>query len=211
MVRVFKAGLNEVDVIEKGKFDKYGQTFELDDELAGFLGFRAVPVNPERSLKFKIADYQKGVRDSRSLFTARSLRGGPIEPQEIVQNYINANRALFSVRSDFQKDLDGAIVLGMNPSNVRNQVTERISDVDFNTIQSDLFRPLAVSDNVIAAFAENAANIGVSNPFSVAFPAITQIQAELRSIPLTQANFPNIENPLLTPITTRDRDWETQH
>ena len=203
LVRVFKAGLNEVDVIEKGKFDKYGQTFELDDELAGFLGFRAVPVNPERSLKFKIADYQKGVRDSRSLFTARSLRGGPIEPQEIVQNYINANRALFSVRSDFQKDLDGAIVLGMNPSNVRNQVTERISDVDFNTIQSDLFRPLAVSDNVIAAFAENAANIGVSNPFSVAFPAITQIQAELRSIPLTQANFPNIENPLLTPITTQ--------
>jgi hypothetical protein len=91
----------------------------------------------------------------------------------------------------------------MNPSNVRNQVTERISDVDFNTIQSDLFRPLAVSDNVIAAFAENAANIGVSNPFSVAFPAITQIQAELRSIPLTQANFPNIENPLLTPITTQ--------
>jgi len=203
LVRVFKAGLNEVDVIEKGKFDKYGQTFELDDELAGFLGFRAVPVNPERSLKFKIADYQKGVRDSRSLFTARSLRGGPIDPQEIVQNYINANRALFGVRSDFQKDLDGAIVLGMNPSNVRNQVTERISDVDYNTIQSDLFRPLAISDNVIAAFAENAANIGVSNPFSVAFPAITQIQAELRSIPLTQANFPSIENPLLQPITTQ--------
>ena len=91
----------------------------------------------------------------------------------------------------------------MNPSNVRNQVTERISDVDYNTIQSDLFRPLAISDNVIAAFAENAANIGVSNPFSVAFPAITQIQAELRSIPLTQANFPSIENPLLQPITTQ--------
>ena len=55
-----------------------GQTFELGDEMAGLVGFRAVPLNPERSLNFKIADYQKGVRDSRSLFTAKSLRGGPI-------------------------------------------------------------------------------------------------------------------------------------
>ncbi|BCV05204.1 MAG: hypothetical protein CM15mV100_360 [uncultured marine virus] len=116
--RVFKAGLKEVDVIEKGKFDKYGQTFELGDELAGFVGFRAVQLNPERSLNFKIADYQKGVRDSRSLFTAKSLRGGPIEPKEIVQNYINANRALYNVRQDFQKDIDAARVLGISESNV---------------------------------------------------------------------------------------------
>ena len=63
-------------------------------------------------VKFKIRDYQQGVRDSRSLFTAKSLRGGPVDPQEIVQNYINANRALYSTRQDFQKDIDGARVLG---------------------------------------------------------------------------------------------------
>ena len=40
--RIFKAGLKEIDVIEKGKFDKYGQTFELSDEMAGLVGFRAV-------------------------------------------------------------------------------------------------------------------------------------------------------------------------
>ena len=101
--RIFKAGLNEIDITEKGKFDKYGQVFELGDEMAGLVGFRAVPLNPERSLNFKIADYQKGVRDSRSLFTAKSLRGGPIDARDIVQNYINANRALYQVRQEFSK------------------------------------------------------------------------------------------------------------
>ena len=135
--RIFKAGLNEIDITEKGKFDKYGQVFELGDEMAGLVGFRAVPLNPERSLNFKIADYQKGVRDSRSLFTAKSLRGGPIDARDIVQNYINANRALYQVRQEFQKDIDGARVLGISEGNLYNTVTDRISRIDFATIDND--------------------------------------------------------------------------
>ena len=116
--RIFKAGLNEIDITEKGKFDKYGQVFELGDEMAGLVGFRAVQLNPERSLNFKIADYQRGVRDSRSLFTAKSLLGGPIDARDILQNYINANRALYQVRQEFQKDIDGARVLGISEGNL---------------------------------------------------------------------------------------------
>ena len=195
--RVFKAGLNEIDVTEKGKFDKYGQTFELGDELAGFVGFRAVPLNPERSLNFKIADYQKGVRDSRSLFTAKSLRGGPIDARDIVQNYINANRALYQTRQEFQKDIDGARVLGISEGNLYNTVTDRISKIDFATIDNDQFRPLAISREVQQAFAENAAEIGVDNPYLEAAGAIAQVQGALSALRLSDGDFPLIENPLL--------------
>ena len=75
--------IESVDVLTKGKFDKYGQTFEFGDEFAGLFGFRAVTVNPERTINFKIADYQRGVRESRSLFTREALRGGPIEPMKL--------------------------------------------------------------------------------------------------------------------------------
>ena len=74
----------------------------------GLFGFRVIDVNPQRSLKYKIRDYQRGVSDSRSLFTAKTLRGGPIEPQEIVDAYINANRALFNVRKEMMLDIDAA-------------------------------------------------------------------------------------------------------
>ena len=54
-------------------------------------------------MNFKVADFQKGVRDSRSLFTRVALKGGPIEPREIVDAYINANRALFGVKKEFKR------------------------------------------------------------------------------------------------------------
>ena len=59
--------IESVDVLTKGKFDEYGQTFEFGDEFQGLFGFREVKVNPERSLQFKVADYQRGVRESRSI------------------------------------------------------------------------------------------------------------------------------------------------
>ena len=37
------------------------------------------------------------------LFTREALRGGPIEPRDVVDAYINANRALFDVRKNFKK------------------------------------------------------------------------------------------------------------
>ena len=39
-----------LDVLQKGKYDKYGQTYELGPELAGFVGLRSVKVDPERAL-----------------------------------------------------------------------------------------------------------------------------------------------------------------
>ena len=79
----------------KSKYDEYGQDYEFGDEFAGLFGFRAVQVNPGRTMKYKVADYQQGVRKSGSLFTRVTLKGGPIEPREIVDAYINANRSLF--------------------------------------------------------------------------------------------------------------------
>ena len=82
-------------------------------------GFRTVNINPDRAINFKIADYQKGVRESRQLFTREALRGGPIEPFEIVDAYLNANRALFDVRKNFKKDIDAARTLNISESGFR--------------------------------------------------------------------------------------------
>ena len=93
--------IKQVDVITKfpGQgddiYDEYGQDFEFGDEFGGLFGFRAINVKPERTMNFKVAEFQQGIRDSRSLFTRAVLKGGPIEPREIVDAYINSNRAMF--------------------------------------------------------------------------------------------------------------------
>ncbi len=100
-------------------FDKYGQSYELGNELAGFMGMRVVDVNPARGLDFKIASYQRGVRNSRGLFTrATRLGAGPITPKEIVDAYINSNRALFEVRRNMMKDYDAGQILGLTEDQI---------------------------------------------------------------------------------------------
>ena len=188
--------IESVDVLQKGKFDKFGQAYEFGDEFAGLFGFRTVAVNPDRTLKFKVADYQRGVRESRQLFTREALRGGPIEPREIVDAYINANRALFGVRKDFKLDLDAARTLGITQSGLRTS-TDRLSNVEVASINQNLFRPINISTEIQQAFAENAAKIGEPNPLIGAFDALASIQQQLASTSLLEPEFPFIENPLL--------------
>ena len=191
--------IESVDVLVKGKFDEYGQNFEFGDEFQGLFGFREVKVNPERGLQFKVANYQRGVRESRSLFTREALRGGPIEPREVVDAYLNANRSLFNVRKEFGKDLNAAQVLNISPL-AFSSATDRLSAIDVNTVRNNIFRPIELSNEVQQAFAENALRIGVTNPLITALPAISQLQAQIGQVSLNEPSFPFFENPLL-PIT----------
>ena len=188
--------IESVDIITKGKFDKYGQTFEFGDEFQGLFGFREVKVNPERALNFKIANYQRGVRQSRQLFTREALRGGPIEPRDVVDAYINANRSLFGVRKEFKKDLDAAKTLNVNADEYYNTLSSRLSGVEIGTIEGDVFRPINISPEVYAAFAENAAKVGVEDPMLVAAPVLAEIQAKMADVSLNEIEFPLFENPL---------------
>ena len=191
--------IESVDVLQKGKIDKFGQTYEFGDEFAGLFGFRSVAVNPDRTLKFKVADYQRGVRESRQLFTREALRGGPIDPSEIVDAYLNANRALFDVRKNFKLDLDAARTLGITQSGLRTS-TDRLSGVEVGSIEQNIFRPINISSEIQQAFAENAAKIGEPNPLIGALTALGNIQQQLARTSLLEPEFPFIENPLL-PIT----------
>ena len=187
--------IEAVDVITKGKYDEYGQDFEFGDEFGGLFGFRAVNINPERTLRYKVADFQRGSRDSRSLFTRLTLKGGPIEPREIVDAYLNANRALFENQKEFKENLDAARILNISESGFID-ATDRISGVALSNIDQNVFRPMTISPEVRNSFAENAEKIGMKNPYETAEDVITEIQAELGELSLEEANFPFIENPL---------------
>jgi hypothetical protein len=191
----FKNKAEPVGVVTKGKFNDYGETFELGNEALGFIGARAIPVRPERSLKFKIAEYQRGVSTSRQLFTTEVLKGGPVTPEAIVDAYINANRALFENTRDFYRDLEAAEVLNMPQSDIAKQVIDRTGKKTYGSVTNAIFRPLNISDKVMRAFQENADKLGIENPFIAAAPILGQIKSRLFQIPLTEEGIPEIINP----------------
>jgi hypothetical protein len=197
--------IESVDVLTKGKFDKYGQEFEFGDEFGGLFGFRAVNINPGRTMNFKVAEFQQGIRDSRSLFTRATLRGGPIEPREVVDAYINANRAMFGVKKNLRADINAAKLLNLSDIGLRDSLS-RVSNVEANSIINGVYRPYTISADVQRSFAENASAIGMANPLGEALPVINDLRNQISTFSLDLPELPTLENPLMpimqdTPLT----------
>ena len=193
--------VKEVDVITKGRFDEYGQDYEFGPEFAGLFGFRAVELDPARSIQYKIFDYNNGVSDSRKLFTSVTLKGGPIEPYEVIDAYINANRALFGVRKEMKADIDAAKLLGLKGKEFYDNTT-RLTKSDLANLEAERFVPFGVSDGVIAKFDDNTKKLqekdpSYINPFRAAANTLFNIRNQMFRIKLTEGNFPFFENPLL--------------
>jgi hypothetical protein len=186
--------LQDKRLFTKSKYDEYGQTYEFGDEFTGLFGFRAVAANPGRTMKYKVADYKQGVRKSGSLFTRVALKGGPIEPREVVDAYINANRSLFQVKKDLKLDMDAARVLGISADDYENALS--ISSIEEDAIDTGEFRPYTISASIEEAFQLNAEKIGAPNPLDAAYSIINNIENQLSNLSLNNL-FPDITNPLI--------------
>ena len=190
-----RLGLAMVPTDSEGKFDERGNEYELGNELLGIAGLRRVDVDPEKSFKYKINQFQKGIRDSRSLFTAATLKGGPITPEEIVDAYINANRATFEVNRELYKDINAAKILGMGEDSLEENMDTRGVGKAFNYLNEGEFIPFSVSRNTVNLFDDLAENLGIANPYDEAEGVLDAIEDILGETSL-EGEFPDIPNPL---------------
>ena len=187
--------IEPIDIIQKGKFDKYGKTYELGDELAGFVGLRAVEVNPANAMKFKIADFRTGVNNARREFTQPLLKGGPVTPEQIVDRYQIANEQTYKVQQNMLKDYYAARVLGTGESVLDREFKDRVSNIQLNAIKTGRFRPFIPSENIVKSFEENARAIGQRSPFTAAQREIERLLQQYNNLPLTLEQFPISVNP----------------
>ena len=190
-----RIGLSMKPVDDVGRFDDRGREYELGNEVAGIIGARAIEVEPEKAIKYKVADYLRGARDSRSLFSTVVLRGGVVEPKDVVDAYINANRALFLNQKELYKDLEAAKVLKGDQSEIVPFVAGKIGKKNYGAIQSEQFVPYIPSRNVFIKSQQIAEELGVPNSLVESMGAIMQIRSELFNVGL-EDEFPEIDNPL---------------
>jgi len=188
---------------DEGRFDERGNEYELGNELAGIAGLRAIDIDPAKGITYKISELQKRERLAKDLFKRPSLKGGVVTPEEIVDAYINANRALFAAKSNFMKDYDAAITLGISGNDLDERMN-RVSKRDRFAIEDGEFRPYQPSRDIIDKFEENALRLGVTNPYNAAEPVIEAIQSLIEVAPLSLEALPDIENPFRSTTPTVD-------
>ena len=179
------------------KTDKYGQRFELSDEVAGFVGLRAVEIDPIRAMKYKIADFTSGINNSRREFTSPLLKGGSITPEMIVDRYDTANRAMYKVQQEMFKDYYAALRLGASPNAIRREFKDRVSNKSLNAIRRGVYIPFKPSKNIEKTFRENAAEIGENNPYAVAKPSVLARYRMYNRVPLLMEDLPFLDNPFV--------------
>jgi hypothetical protein len=146
-------------------------------------------------IKYKVADYSKGTRNSKSLFTSAMLKGGPVTPEEIFDAYINANRALYKVQKTMSDDIKAAQTLGLNEDQLYTEVAERIGGPNFGYLSEGIFRPMKISTGSFIGFQEIADELGIANPIEYVIDSIEELRASLSEYSLTNENIPDIRNP----------------
>ena len=191
---------------------KSGKILELNDQIAGFAGFRPIKVEPLDAMGFKIAEYQRGIRNARREFTGGFfglLRGGPIDPDDIISRYYESNKARFNVMKEMFKDIEAAQILGTSASSLRKEFADRqLSTQTFNDLRRGKYEPYFPSDEIQDRFKEISRNLGTANPFIAVRPTLRAMRRQMKflnladtfDIDLNDYSFGDIQTPPL-PVT----------
>jgi len=177
------------------RFGPRGVEYELGNELSGIAGLRRVKIDPSKGINYKITDYKDGIRASRSIFARRTLTGGVVTPEEVVDAYIESNRALFEINREMFKDIKAAQMLGMSEELVEEKMVKRGERRAFNALIDGEFRPYSISNDVKNIFEFNAEQLGLPNPFDTAEDIIDTINEILSETPVSLDIFPDLPNP----------------
>ena len=170
------------------KPNKSGKILELNDQLLGFVGFRPIKVEPLDAMGFKIAEYQRGIRNARREFTGGFfglLRGGPINPDDVISRYYESNRARFNVMKEMYKNIEAAQILGTGASSLRKEFQDRqLSTQTFNNLRFGKYEPYFPSKDIQDRFREIARNIGSPDAFRIALPTLRAMRSQMRFLTL---------------------------
>ena len=184
---------------------KYGQTFNLQDELPGLAGFRSIQSDPERSLQYMTTRFGSKLKKDDNLFIAPLLKGGRVSPQDIINSYKYSESRRFATLKEMYQDIEAARTLGMTNSKIRRELQKRKGIK--KTVINDLLRGVYTPKQPSNFFQERMRKINrdlnekegveTENPYMIASPFLRKIISENRSINLLEDNpvFPNFEIP----------------
>ena len=196
------AQLKRIGQAATGKTDKYGNLFNLEDELPGIFGFRSITSDPAKALTFMTTDFVKGLKNADNLFTAPLLRGGRVTKEDIINSYKYSQAQRYSVLKDMYKNIEAARTLGVSNSIINRKVKRRGVKKDvFNQLMRGKFTPTRPSEFFIKRLAEinrelnKLEGVQVRSPYFEALPEINKIVSDNRNLNFLDDEIKFYEDP----------------
>jgi len=177
-----------------GEPGRGGEIYEIPYELAGIFGFRPIKVDPEKSLGFKMFEYQKGISDSRGLFTSEIDPTEMKTPEDVIKRYFIANKQTFDVKKKMLQTINNAKSLGMKDDKIFELFDKRGLSSAYNELTSAEFKPFYPSKKIIERFDDLADKIDIKSLFDQAESTINQMEDKMYKLNLYQDWNINLED-----------------
>jgi len=129
-----------------------GVEYELPDELLGLLGFRAAPLDIERSLNFKLNEFMTKERNQRSLMLEKTRTGDPVKGNKLIEQMINANRKRYETFNSIRRTIDAALFLGIPEDTIRDVFKRRGQKKLFDKIMDNEWYSMGISKGIEKGF-----------------------------------------------------------
>ena len=186
-----------------GKTDpKYGETFNLDDEIEGLFGFRTIQVRPEKALTYMTTRFSKRYKNANNLFTAPLLRGGRVSPETLLDTYKYSESRKLAEMKDMYQNIEAARELGTPEYIIRQKVKRQGMSKDvFNELARGVFTPKRPNQFFVNRMNEITRNLNAKeaidkpNPYFEALPTINEFINQNRNINVLtdNLNFNNVQ------------------
>ena len=205
------AQLKRIGQSATGKTDKYGNLYNLEDELPGLFGFRSINSDPEKALTFMTTKFLRDLRSSDNLFTAPLLRGGRVSKEDIINAYKYSQAQRFATLKDMYKNIEAARTLGISNAKIANKVKRKgLKKEVFEQLMRGKYTPTRPNDFFITRIAEinrdlnKKEDINLRNPYLEAISDLNDIIRDNRNVSLSDGEikfFEDIEPVEVAPIS----------
>jgi len=173
---------------------KSGQTYDIEKELPGLLGWRLIKIDPIRGLDFKITAYDKAKRGATREFTGGDTRllSSPATKDEVIRQFFVTNRALFNAQQNMHLDLEAGKEFDVTNDQYAQVFEKRLRSVnEYGPFIDGVFMPYTPSENIAKKFEEKsrefaASNPTYENPFEAALPTIIKMIEEMQGADLSK-------------------------
>ena len=156
LIRLYKASIGET---------QKGTEYKIPDELLGFTGFRKVPIDLEKNLNFKIAEFKRNTFKERGIIFKGTRTGDPVKDKnQIIRQYITANKQHLETFSKMRRTYDAVKVLGMRDDKIAEEFADQKSTPLYGFIEDNTFKPFNISNDVIAGFEKLSEEKNIPNP-----------------------------------------------
>ena len=175
----------ERDILKQ--FDKYGNEYFLRDELPGIAGFRVVTADTNRALPYIVTAYRKTIDRAKGPINTLVYRGGEIDPVDLTEAVIDANKAKFKLDREFYQKLQALKTLGVDTVKYEKQFDRIRGQRQKSFLRTGLFNPVVLTQADIQAIILNANEKGFKNPLPTSLTQINRFIGDVTAIPLLEA------------------------